>query len=107
MVIIQSVLINKSNCWHLKYILDHILEELSFFDTFSISRCYRELNKLVDFLVNVAIDSSAQFKNVEVSDIPQDILQGYLIQSKGIKVFDFVFVVRFHYLLRYSCYPLL
>lgn len=83
MVVIQSVLSCKSNCWHLKYIIDHILEKLSFFDTFALSYCFRELNKLVDFLANMAIDSSAHHKSVAICDIPQDILLGHMIHPKG------------------------
>ncbi|XP_059075263.1 uncharacterized protein LOC131875215 [Cryptomeria japonica] len=78
MVVIQSVLNCKSNCWYLKYLIDHILEKLSFFDTYMLSHCFRELNKLADFLANLAIDSAAFYKNVEIGDIPQDVLLGYM-----------------------------
>ncbi|XP_059076276.1 uncharacterized protein LOC131875686 [Cryptomeria japonica] len=82
MVVIQSVLNCKSNYWHLKYIIDHILEKLSFFDTFVLSHCFRELNKLVDFLANLAIDFGAHHKSIAVCDIPQDVLLGYMSHPK-------------------------
>lgn len=78
MVVIQSVLNCRSNCWHLKYLIDHILEKLSFFDTYVLSHCFRELNKVADFLANLAIDSATIHKNIVVGDIPQEVLLRYM-----------------------------
>ncbi|XP_059073336.1 uncharacterized protein LOC131874111 [Cryptomeria japonica] len=74
MVVIQSVLNCKSNYWHLKNLIDLILKKLSFFDTYLLSHCFRELNKLADYLANLAIDSTAFHKIVEIDDIPHDVL---------------------------------
>ncbi|XP_057868680.1 uncharacterized protein LOC131075800 [Cryptomeria japonica] len=81
MVVIQSVMNCRSNCWHLKYLIDHILEKLSFFDTFVLSHCFRELNKVADFLADLAIDLAAIHKNIVVGDIPQELLFGYMSHS--------------------------
>ncbi|XP_059078235.1 uncharacterized protein LOC131876774 [Cryptomeria japonica] len=78
MVVIQSVLNCRSNYWHLKYLIDHILEKLSFFDTYVLSHCFRELKKVADFLTNLAIDSVANHKNIVVGDIPQELLLGHM-----------------------------
>lgn len=75
MVIIQSVMKKKSNCWQLQYILDHILQKLDFFDSFFISHCYREVNKIADFLANLAIDSEANMREVSVDEIPSSVLE--------------------------------
>ncbi|XP_059076670.1 uncharacterized protein LOC131875948 [Cryptomeria japonica] len=82
MVVIQSVLNCKSNCWHLKPLIDHILEKLSFFDTYVLSHCFRETNKLADFLANLAIDSAAIHNNVAIGDIPHVLLSGYMPHPK-------------------------
>lgn len=75
MVIIQSVMKKKSNCWKLQYILDHILQKLDFFDSFFISHYYREVNKIADCLANLAIDSEANIWEVSVDKIPSSVLE--------------------------------
>ncbi|XP_059068464.1 uncharacterized protein LOC131858979 [Cryptomeria japonica] len=82
MVVIQSVVNCKSNCWYLKYLIDHILEKLSFFDTYVLSHCFREINKLAYFLANLAIHSAAIHKSVAVGDIPHVVLSEYMPHSK-------------------------
>lgn len=81
-VVIQSVLNCKSNSWHLKPLIDHFFEKLSFFDTYVLSHYFQEINKLANFLANLGIDSATIHKNVAVGDIPHVILSRYMPHPK-------------------------
>ncbi|XP_059066239.1 uncharacterized protein LOC131857574 [Cryptomeria japonica] len=70
MVVFQVVVAKKCLSWHLQYFSDHILVQLKCFSTFSISHCFREINVIVDFLVNKVIAEDADFLEVSPSDIP-------------------------------------
>lgn len=76
MVIIQCVMKKKSNCWNLQYILDPILQKLELFESFLVSHCYREVNKIADYLANLAIDSNANQREVGFEEIPSRVWEG-------------------------------
>lgn len=75
LVIIQSLLKRNSHCWQLQYLLDHILQQLEFFDSFFITHCYREINTVADFLANLAIDSNANLCDVNSKEIHVSVLK--------------------------------
>lgn len=66
MVTIQCVMKKKSNYWKLQYVLDLILQQLAFFDSFLITHCFREINRIADFLANLAIDSNANLRDINM-----------------------------------------
>ncbi|XP_059076274.1 uncharacterized protein LOC131875684 [Cryptomeria japonica] len=49
LVIFYAVANRTCNSWHLQYWLDKVLLLLKFFNSFSISHCYREANFVTDF----------------------------------------------------------
>lgn len=62
---------HSSHSWHLKYWLDRILAQLELFNSFTMVHCYREANKVADFLANKALDEDIQFLvDVASSSLP-------------------------------------
>ncbi|XP_059064730.1 uncharacterized protein LOC131856816 [Cryptomeria japonica] len=75
LVIIQSVLKRKSHCWQFQYLLDLILQQLEFFDSFFITHCFREIKRVADFLANLAIDNNAILRDVSSVEFPISVLE--------------------------------
>lgn len=75
MVTIQCVMKKKSNCWNLQYVLELILQQLAFFDSFLITHCFREINIIADFLANLAIDTNANLQDISMDEFLPSLLK--------------------------------
>ncbi|XP_057866415.2 uncharacterized protein LOC131073918 [Cryptomeria japonica] len=74
-VVFYMVTNHPSHSCHLKYWLDKILDQLELFNSFTMSHCFREANKVVDFLANKDLDEDIQ----ELVGVASDSLPPHLV----------------------------
>lgn len=58
--------ISNKNCqiWKYYYLLENILKNIFLFDSYEVTHCYHEDNKIVDFLANKEIGSQCSYLEV-------------------------------------------